>query len=341
MKILIDGRVLAHKDITGIQRHAIELSRELLRYSYIDLATPKYKNRYYQQLWEHTLLPWYARKYDLLFSPSNVAPFWLFRDTKLVVTIHDLAFLDFKENYSRLFQKYYQLLIPFLIKKADKVLTISNFSKERIIKEYPKVSSKIDVIYHGLSKDFKDSLEKKEDYILYVGAINEIKNFQTVLELFMSDELCDIPLKMILANSDSFKQSDKVRELLLDSKRFKNIEIIDKVSQEKLIKYYQKAKIFLFPSFHESFGFPPLEAMACKTPVIVSDTTALPEICKDAALYIDPNDKDDIKEKLLKLYSDDKLQKDFIKRGFLRVDEFNWEKSAKKHLEIFEEVVSI
>jgi glycosyltransferase involved in cell wall biosynthesis len=217
-------------------------------------------------------------------------------------------------------------------------LTISNFSKKRIIKEYPKVSSKIDVIHHGLSTYFKDSCVQKEDYILYVGAINEIKNFQTVLELFMSDELCDIPLKMILANSDSFTQSDEVKDLLLDSKSFKNIEIIYKVSQKSLIEYYQKAKIFLFPSFHESFGFPPLEAMACGTPAIVSNVTALPEICKDAALYIEPNDKDDIKNKLLKLYYDEWLQKDFTTKGLLRAGEFDWKESADKHLEIFKEV---
>lgn len=341
MKILIDGRTLAHKSTTGIQRHAQEISKALAEKINVVVAIPKYTNRYYQQLWEHTLLPFYARKYDILFSPSNVAPFWHFKKTKLVVTVHDLAFIDFPDEYSSFFQKYYKFLIPWVIKRADAILTISHFSKSRIIKEYPFSQGKLQVIHHGISQMFVPTYDDKEEFVLYVGAMNEIKNFQSVLEVFMQEDLKDIPLKMVLPHSFSFKQSPKVTKLLADVAYHDNIEIVDFVEQDALKELYQKAKIFLFPSFHESFGFPPLEAMACGTPVIVSDVTALPEVCGDAALYVHPHDIADISEKVTKLYHDKKLQEDLIEKGLKRVSEFTWDKAATAHIKLFEEVLKI
>jgi len=338
LKILIDGRTLAHTSTTGIQRHAQEIITALKE---ADISIPRYKNRYYQQLWEHTLLPFYARKYDLLFCPSNVAPYWHFKKTKLVVTVHDLAFIDFPAEYSSFFQKYYTHLIPWVIKKADRVLTISAFSKERIEKEYPLAIGKVNVIHHGISDKFTPQGALKENFVLYVGAVNEIKNFQGVLEVFMQESFNKVPLKMILASSSSFKQSAKVEKILADVAHHNNIEIIDFVDQEDLKVYYQKAKVFLFPSFHESFGFPPLEAMACGTPVIVSNVTALPEVCGDAALYVDPNDKEDITNKLLQLYHDDVLQEVMIAKGVQRAGVFTWDKSAEEHIKIFEEVLRV
>ena len=96
MKVLIDGRVLAHDHTSGVQRHAQEITKALQEVdNTITTIIPKYKNRYYQQIWEHTLLPFYARKYDILYCPSNIAPLYLPKKTKLAITLHDLAFLDF------------------------------------------------------------------------------------------------------------------------------------------------------------------------------------------------------------------------------------------------------
>jgi len=338
LKILIDGRTLAHRDITGIQRHAIEITKALKEEISCAVALPRYANRYYQQIWEHTLLPFYARRYDLLFSPSNVAPFWHFKSTKLVVTVHDLAFIDFPDEYSSFFQKYYKFLIPWVMRRADRVLTISAYSKDRIIKEYPFVRERLQVIQHGLSEMFRPSQKEKESYVLYVGAMNEIKNFQKVLEIFMREPLRDIPLKMVLPLSDTFRQSPATQKLLADVAYHDNIELIEFVEQKALIGYYQRARIFLFPSFHESFGFPPLEAMACGTPVIVSNTTALPEVCMDAALYVNPHDAEDITKTLLKLYHDKHLQEQMRAKGLQRASQFSWKQTAQKHVALFKEV---
>jgi glycosyltransferase involved in cell wall biosynthesis len=155
----------------------------------------------------------------------------------------------------------------------------------------------------------------------------------------MQEDLKDIPLKMVLPFSSTFKQSPKVEKLLADVVYHDNIQMIDFVEQEALNTLYQKAKIFLFPSFHESFGFPPLEAMACGTPVIVSEVTALPEVCADAALYVNPHDKEDIKMKVLALYHDKHLQEVMITKGLERASTFTWQKAAKEYLKVFEEVL--
>lgn len=342
MKILIDGRVLAHDHTSGVQRHAQEISKALQDAdSIIVTAIPKYKNRYYQQIWEHTLLPFYARKYDILYCPSNIAPLFLPKKTKLILTLHDLAFLDFPKQYSSVFQKYYAFLVPENIQRADYILTISDFSKTRIIKEYPWVKNKISVIHHGISSHFSPSDQKKSNYVLYVGTMNSIKNFQVLLEIFLTPEFKNMNLKMILPNASTFSEDEHINTLIQNTKASTNINIIDQVSQEELKRYYQNAKLFVFPSFHESFGFPPLEAMACGTPVIVSNVTALPEICGDAALYIDPHSKEDIAKKIQLLFSDASLQKEYIAKGLTHVKMYTWEKTAKEHLKIFKKVLEI
>ena len=342
MKILIDGRVLAHDHTSGVQRHAQEISKTLQKlYSDISIVIPKYRNRYYQQLWEHTLLPWYARKYDLLYCPSNIAPIYLPNKTKLALTLHDLAFLDYPKQYSTLFQKYYTFLVPKNLKRAQYILTISKFSKERITQEYPWVSNKISVIHHGISSYFKPSTEAKSDYVLYVGAMNEIKNFQIVLKLFLMPEFNTVPLKMILPGSSTFSKNEQITALIKKAQISQNIELIDQVSQDELKVYYQKAKLFVFPSFHESFGFPPLEAMACGTPVIVSNTSALPEICGDAAIYVDPNDIHDLSAKIQMSLSNDTLLQELTSVGLAHSKEFTWEKTARKYFNILQKGIAV
>jgi glycosyltransferase involved in cell wall biosynthesis len=257
------------------------------------------------------------------------------------MTLHDLAFLDFPKQYSSVFQKYYAFLVPENIQKADYILTISDFSKKRIIKEYPWVENKISVIHHGISSHFSPSDQVNSEYVLYVGSMNSIKNFQVLLEIFLTPEFKNIKLKMILPNASTFSEDTHINTLISRSKEASNIEIIDQVSQDELKTYYQNSKLFVFPSFHESFGFPPLEAMACGTPVIVSNVTALPEVCGDAALYVDPNSKEDIAEKIQLLLSDTSLQKEYIAKGLTHVKTYTWKGAAKAHLKIFKRMVGV
>lgn len=340
MKILIDGRVLAHEKITGVENHAISIIEKIKEKIDIDVVIPKYKNKYYSHFWEHFILPIKARKYDILFCPSNIAPLFLSKKVKLIVTLHDLSFKDFSQMYSFLFRKYYEFVVPKILKRADKILTISSFSYERITKEYSFINDKINFIYHGKNEIFSfDENIKKEDYILYVGSLNDTKNFSSVIKAFFKLKNSRYKLKMIMPSSSNFEIDEDKLHLLNEAKKNKNIEIVDYLSQDRLVKVYQKAKIFVFPSYHESFGFPVLEAFACGTPVICSNTSSLPEVGGDAVLYCDAYNVNDIKEKIELLLDDEILQKQMIQKGLNRAKLFSWEKSADEYIKVFEEVL--
>lgn len=341
MRVLIDGRVLTHNKKTGIETHIQSLLNEFSTDNF-DILIPKYKNKYYCHFWEHFILPFKARKYDILFCPSNIAPLFLIKKIKLVLVLHDLAFIDFPKYYSKLFQKYYSFVVPKNVKRANKIITVSKFAKKRIIKEFPIVSDKVTFIYHGIDKEFKINHNEKiikQDYILYIGSFNEIKNFKHLINAYLKLNIKDIRLVMIMPQTDSFNVALETKKLLNEIENNKNIEILNFMEKNVLKKQYEKAKIFVLPSFHESFGFPLLEAMSSATPVITSNLTAMPEVCSDAAIYCNPYDVNDIKEKIEIVLDDEELQKEMIEKGLERAKQFTWKKSAKKHLEVFKEVL--
>ena len=276
---------------------------------------------------------------DILFAPANIAPLFVPKSRKLVITIHDVAFLTYPQSFSKFFRFYYRWLMPKVIKRADRIITISEASKKEIIKYYPQASEKIGVVYLGLDARYtvKKDIEK-EKIILYVGSLNERKNFSAVIRAFELLERDDYRLFIVGNFSGNFSISEQNRKLLERAKKNPMIEFKSDVNDSKLIRFYNQAKIFLFPSFYEGFGLPPLEAMACGTPVIVSYLSSMPEVCGDAALYADPYDINDISKKMQMLLEDKLLQKEMAERGLEYVKRFTWEKAAKKHMEVFEKV---
>ncbi len=345
MKILIDGRVLTHIQITGVEKHAQKLIASLdnLKNISIDIAKPRFINKYYAHFWEHLILPIKALSYDILYCPSNIAPIFLSKKIKLVLTLHDLAFIDFADNYSKIFQYYYSKIIPVNLKRANRIITVSNYARKRIVKEYPYTENKIQKIYHGSDIKFPHADKqdtKKSDYILYIGSYNEVKNFQSVIKAFLLLSIDNtIKLKLVMPIIDTFKISHNSVNLIKDIKKDKNIDLLEYMSFEQLKILYERAKVFVFPSYHESFGLPVLEAMACGTPVVCSDVASLPEIGGDAVVYCDPNNVNDIVEKMEMVLSDEKLQQYMIEKGLKRAKQFTWEKAAQEHLKVFEEVL--
>ena len=338
MKIAFDGRVLRHRTRSGVENYA-ESIVDILSVDF-NVLFPFFENRYYQQFWEHTFLPIKARKYAMLFCPANIAPRFLSHRVKLVVTLHDLAFLDFPEMYSRPFQLYYRLLVPAILKRADKVITVSIFAKQRILERFPEIADKVTVIHHGLNPVFLRTKHRADKFVLYVGSLNGMKNFKSVLKIFMSPNFVRYHLKLIVADSKSFSFDGDTEALLQKAKKSENIEFFGQMNVEALSKLYASASLMVLPSFHESFGFPALEAMACGTPVVVSKAGALPEVCGDAALYCDPYDIDDIKNKIEMLLGDESLREELRQKGLERAKRFTWEKAAAAHMQVFEEVLA-
>ena len=170
--------------------------------------------------------------------------------------------------------------------------------------------------------------------------MNKRKNFKSVLKAFKE---LDIDYKLIMVGNfgENFIIDEETKTIIKQAEKSNKIEFRKNVSDEELIKLYNQSKLFIYPSFYEGFGLPPLEAMACGTPVITSNVSSLPEVGGDAVMYCNPYDVEDIKNKIEMVLNDEKLQQEMIQKGLQRVKKFTWEKSAKKHLEVFEEVLKI
>lgn len=338
MKIIFDYRILTHKSYTGVENYAYNTLVNLRKNVDVNLSKPIINNRLFSNIWSLLILAF--KNGDIIFYPTMFAPLFNFGNKKVVTTIHDIAFITQANTFSSFFQFYYKNSIKRVIKKADRIITVSNFSKSEIEKYYPESIGKIRVAYLGSSSIFKqiDNIEKKEQ-ILYVGSLNERKNFIGVLKAF---ELLNIHnYKLIIVGNffSNYKLSKEVQKNIQKAKNNPNIEFRHGVSNEELVKIYNESKLFLFPSFYEGFGLPVLEAMSCGTPVICSNTSSLPEVGGDAVVYCNPYDIHDIKSKIELVINDENLQKEMINKGLERAKLFSWEKSASEHIEIFRETL--
>ena len=342
MRLLIEGRVLKHRYTTGVERYAKELLRAFdksgLRY---DLALPfGSNNKYFQHLWEHIYLPLKSTHYDILFCPANIAPLIKPKALKLVVTIHDLSYMHFPNAYSFAFRKYYRFIVPRLLNLADTVITVSHSEKEVLIKHFPFLKNKIYTIYLGIKGEFLNCplMHEKEKFILYVGSLSKRKNLMGLIKAFKI-LINKIPHKLVIVGikGDSFKEIE-IPKILKDIPSQRLI-FMGQIEDERLIELYRRSSLFVFPSLYEGFGLPPLEAMACGCPVVVSNVSALPEICGDAAYYINPYNIDSIAEGIYKVLDDKDLREELIKKGLERAKIFSWDKSAREHLEVFEETL--
>ncbi len=341
-RVLIDGRVLKHKAVTGVERYSIEVINGLKKLAPddIDIVFPQSNNRYLQHIWEHTILPKRASDYKVLFCPANMCPIFKPKGVKFITTIHDISFIDYPQSFSLAYRMYYTMLTKNILKISDFLITVSHFSKNRIIEQYPFTKDKISVIYSGINDLFfqRDDIHGDGDFILYVGNLNKIKNFLGVLRAF-SKIYKKINKKMIVVGMkpNTMRLDSEIKNVIGSiPKGF--IEFKGQINDVKILKsFYKRAFVFLFPSFHESFGFPPLEAMASGCPVIVSNRGALPEICGSAALYVDPLNIDDVCDKIVMVEKNDELRLKLIEKGKERSKKFSWQESSAKHMLLIKE----
>lgn len=340
--ILIDGRVLNQKHLTGVQRYARELMEELSINSLnFDIAAPKQLNRYLGHVWEHFFLPMKAKKYKLLFCPGNIAPVVKIFP-RLVTTIHSLAFIDQPQSYTRMFRYYYKYAIPKIIEASDRIITVSETEKSNIIEKFPQADNKIISIYPGISNDFKPGpplSDKDEKYIVFVGSLNSNKNIEGLLKAFaVIQDKIPHKLNVVGVRQQLFTSVDRLKMIIEEIPQGK-IHFLGHKEKKDLISIYQKASLLVLPSFHESFGFPPLEAMACGCPALVSSLPSLKEVCGNAAHYVEPMSVESISDGIMKVLLDEDFGQTLKARGLNRVKAFNWSDCANKHHEIFKEVL--
>jgi glycosyltransferase involved in cell wall biosynthesis len=272
--------------------------------------------------------PYFLRKnnqYRVFFNPG-FNPI-LFSPIPYVLAIHDLIHLQFPGKFARLKKYYYEYLIKPSAKKAFRIVTVSEYSKQQLMQWANIPAEKIIVVGTGVNQIFKVEGEKHQPgypYLLHVSNTKSHKNVGRLIEAFARAKI-DSNMHLILTGNrtvelDSIINKYRLHERIIFSKS---------LSDEVLAKYYRGAEALILPSLYEGFGIPVIEAMACGTPVIVSNTTSLPEVAGDAAIYIDPYNIESITHAIEKIIDDASLRTDLNKKGLERVKLFSWEKTAE------------
>ena len=330
-----DGRVLNNKNLSGVERYALELNRRFMKLNNSITLKPKQKlNFVADHLWYYTLLPILLRNYSVntLFCPANIAPFNLNRKIKLATTIHDVNFLKFPKMYSKLFLEYYKFVIPRIISRSDAIITISKSSMDDIISFFPNSRTKINVSYIGVTDDVSNIDQKKKRQILCVSSFYKGKNIPGLIKSFQKIKHL-IPHNLILVGSfNNNVSADLDIKKCIDQED--RIIIKSNISNTELNFLYNTSEIFVLPSFYEGFGMTPIEAMKCGAAVIASNHKTIMEVCSDAAFYFDPYNIDDMSKCMLKICFDEKKRRELILNGKKRALFFNLDNSFKNVMNV-------
>lgn len=312
----------------------------------IELNCPTYP------LWEQWALPHAAKKYgvDILHCTSNTAPIWC--NIPLVLTLHDIIFLEprDKQNHS-LYQNmgwfYRRLDVPRILDKCRRIITVSNFEMENIISKLNIPRERMAMIYNGYNDWFKPLEDKKDVYKMYIpeegyffflGNTDPKKNTERTLVAYSKYlKLSDVKRKLLMADLDKEYLDGIIERNQIDNIR-ENIVMPGYIVNSDLPYIYNKAFAFLYTSLRESFGIPLLEAMACGTPVITSNTSSMPEIAGEDAILVNPESSDEITEMMLRLEKDQDFYEQQKQIGLQRTKLFSWRSSAENLLKLYQEV---
>ena len=276
--------------------------------------------------WEQCVFPFFflAKRHYVAISFTGLGSI-LVRNK--VMTIHDLSFLENPSWFSRSYYYWYKLMTPLAVRTSRHIITVSEFSRQEILRFYPFVGSdRISVVYNAVDQDQFHSLsdveEASEDFALTVSSLDPRKNFIRLAQAFDGIQGCSL---YIVGNANRvFGEQEGLKSLP------ENVRLLGRVSDEEPLRLYHQANCFIFPSIYEGFGLPPVEAMQCGCPVLASDIPVIREVCGEAAEYFNPLDVEDIR-KTIQAYIDDMAQKKLAmrERGYKNIRRFSWQASAK------------
>lgn len=309
---------------------------------------------YMYPIWEQIVLPKLVTKYkiDVLHCTSNTAPLNI--NIPLVITLHDIIYLENNplKLKGTLYQKwgnfYRSYLVPMVLKTASKIITVSNFEKNRITDFLHINASKVDSVYNGVSENFFRKVETVQanevklkynlpgEYIFLLGNTDPKKNIPRTLKAYeLYRKNSSDPLPLVIADYSKENLELDLQGMGINLSILKYIHLIGYVKNADLPAIYQSCKLFLYTSIRESFGIPILEAMASGVPVVTSRIAAMPEIAGHAAMLIDPYDVQDMAEKMNLVLSNEIYYDQLIARGLQRVQQFRWQKTGETILNIY------
>ena len=303
--------------------------------------------------WNLRTLPNYLKKNPVdVYHTQYITPFFVSKNIKIITHVHDVSFLAYPEFIKKSDLFFLKLLIPKSLKRADKVIAVSEFTKKEIIKYYGIDSEKIEVVYNAASEEFLQSdysgeelfaIRRKynlpEKYILYIGTMQPRKNIPMLIGAFAEIKKSIPEIRLVLAGNINAHNFDGRIEKEIKRLNLSNEVIFPGFVEEKdKSALFQLAEVFVFPSLYEGFGIPILEAMSMKLPVLSSNIPVHIEIAEEASLYFDPLRLDDFSEKLYNSLTDQNLREKSIYLGYQRAMLFSWEKSAEKVLNIYKSI---
>jgi len=355
----------------------VKLDYSWLNLKNVELKEFKFPNRcldFFTQLFKKPKIDKLLGEIDIFFSP-HFLPISLSKRCKRVITFHDLSFEHYPQFFSFSRKIWHFLTFPKQqARKADKIITDSFSTKEDLVKIYKVEPEKIKVIYLGVDERFKplsknlpqiEKVRKKynlpPEFILYFGTIEPRKNIISIIKAFeiLKEKLFEYrfkidwhgfegivmgkekniykDLKLVIAGAKGWLYK-KVFEKAKNSKYKKDIVFTGAIDDEDKSYLYNLAKVFVYPSFFEGFGFPPLEAMACGIPTIVSNTSSLPEVVGKGALMVDPHNTSELVLALEQILKNQNLEEVLRKEGIKQAQKFDWNKTAQELLSIFYEL---
>jgi glycosyltransferase involved in cell wall biosynthesis len=306
------------------------------------------------------VLPLWAQQdgIDILHCPANTAPVALSKRIKLVVTIHDVMYLlpsavlsPSKVRRQQLGKLYRRMVVPSAARRAQRIITVSEFSKREIVEHLGIVPDRIRVIHEGIDPGFAAPVGSlpspppeiaaaiaESSFILALGAGDPRKNTLAVIRVYASRwREFSHQEKLVIVGLRDWRSS-AAYSLACQLQVAQRVLFAGYVSEASLTWLYSRARCFLYPTHYEGFGFPVLEAMACGVPVIASDCTSVAEIAGGAAILVDPASDKSIGDSLVRLLGDESLRRRLISQGRERVGNFDWQDTVQETQKVYAEL---
>jgi glycosyltransferase involved in cell wall biosynthesis len=307
----------------------------------------------YYSLREQAELPGILRSFkaDLLHSPHFLLPIW--RPCPVVVTIHDVIYLVWREDLpSRIGRLYYHAMMSASARLAERIITASEYSKSEIIRHLKADPAKIEVIHSAVGAEFQPVLDENRlqrvrkkygitgEYILYTGIYGRRKNHAGLLRAHRCFLSKGGEAQLVIAGILNAGES-ALHTLGIELGISRNVLFTGFVEDSDLPALYSGARVYACPSLYEGFGFTVLEAMACDTPVVCSRETSLPEVAGDAAYYADARNPEEFGGALYSLFSDSGLRSMLIEKGRINIRRFSWKNAAAQTFSVYRDALGI
>lgn len=375
MKIAVNTRLLLKNKLEGIGWFTFESLKRIVKshpehefyfifdrkydseFVFADNVTPVVtgppaRHPILHYIWYEISIPRVLKKInpDIFVSPDA----YLSLSSKYpdLIVIHDLNFEHFPEHMPWLTRKYYRYFTPRYAKKAKRIATVSEFSKNDIIEKYNIDPEKIDVVYNGSGEKFKPvSEEEKEitrhkfsvgcDYFVFVGALNPRKNLGNIFKAFdsfKSDYKTNVKFVVV---GEKMYWSDDIKSAYEKMKHKSDVIFTGRLEPDDLSKVVGSSVALVYTSFFEGFGIPIIEAFNAEVPVITSNVTSMPEIAADAALLVNPENAEEIAAAMYNISNDSDLAVSLVEKGKVRKKDFTWEKTAENMWTSIEKTINL